>query len=232
MSQQPALAPTVPGAVPVLTDRTVRARSTVIAALLVLGSLAAAVVVLWQPWGARDSLGYADIAPHRDAAWLGVIVDGLAIAAVGVTLGLATCWLAPRRGAVWATVGAVVTGFGGMLFGAGMFGFGALAWYATEPDAIDAAAGTALLAHVEAQPGHVLGVQMAGFGLFTLGSLLLMVALWRSAAVPRWLPIAYVVLTVGLFVAQGLVLNVVQAVQLLLPVVVAYALVRRQRLGS
>lgn len=69
----------------------------------------------------------ADIAPHRDAAWLGAVIDGLGYAAVGIALGLAVCALAPARGSTWATVGAVVTGFGGVAFCAGMVSFGSLA---------------------------------------------------------------------------------------------------------
>jgi hypothetical protein len=63
---------------------------------------------------------------------------------------------------------------------------------------------------------------MAGFLLFTLGSLVLMGALWRARSVPRWLPVAYLVLTVGVFGLGGVVLNVVQAVQMLSLTVVAY----------
>lgn len=227
------LAPAEPGAPTVPSPALDRSRIGIVATLLILGSLAAAVLVVWQPWGQRNALGYADIAPNRDAAWLGMLVDGLAIAVVGVTLGLAACRLTPRRGGVWASIGAVLAGLGGLAFCAGAFAFGSLAWYATATDALDVPAGTALMSYVETHSAHVYGVQGAGFLLLTLGSLLLMVGLWRAAAVPRWLPIAYAVLTVGLFVLTGAVLNIVQAAQLLLPVVVAYVLVRRpQRLGS
>ncbi|HZA71701.1 MAG TPA: hypothetical protein VE476_02200, partial [Propionibacteriaceae bacterium] len=62
----------------------------------------------------------------------------------------------------------------------------------------------------------------------TLGSLLLMVGPWRAAGVPRWWPIASAVLTVSLFIFDGVALNFVQAAQLLLPIgVSAYCLLRR-----
>src|SRR6185295_12000224 len=147
-----------------------------VSAVLALGAVAIAVIVLWQPWGERDALSYEDIAPHRDAAWLGTLVDGLAIAAVGVTLALAVCRLVRARGAALAT-------------------FGSLSWYATSPDAVPPDAGSAFMTYVNDNPGHVMLPQMIGFLLFTLGSLLLMGALWRSRSVPRWLPIAYLVLT-------------------------------------
>lgn len=197
-------------------------RGGTVSALLTVGALAVAGVVLWQPWGERDHLGYADIAPHRDAAWLGAVIDGFGYAAVGIALGLAVCALAPGRGSTWATVGAVLTGFGGVAFCAGMISFGSLAWYATSTEAIPAASGTTLMSYLESDPGHLLGVQMAGFLLVTVGSLVLMAALWRARSVPRWLPIAYLVLTVGVFTLAGLALNVVQAAQVLSLIVVAY----------
>ena len=54
-------------------------------------------------------------------------------------------------------------------------------------------------------------------------------ALWRSRAVPWWLPIVFVVLTVGVFTLDGVALNVVQAIQLLVPLVIAWYLVRHAR---
>jgi hypothetical protein len=201
---------------------TSRARVAIVTGVLVAAAVALAVTVLWQPWGERDALGYADLAPHRDAAWLGALIDGLAFAAMGVTLGFAVCLLAPTRGAIWANVGAVLTGFGGVAFCAGMASFGSLAWYATNTDTMSVESGTALMTYIENNPGHVLGPQMAGFLLTTLGSLALMVALWRARSVPRWLPIAYLVLTIGVFATDGVVLNLVQAVQTLLVIPVAY----------
>jgi hypothetical protein len=203
-----------------------RSRAATVSALLTLGAVAVAVVVLWQPWGERNRLGYADIAPNRDGAWLGTLIDGLGFAAAGVALGLAVCLLAPARGSVLANVGAVMTGLGGVAFCAGIISFGSFAWYATSTDAIPAETGTALMTYLEDNPGHLMGPQMAGFLLFTLGSLVLMGALWRARSVPRWLPIAYLVLTIGLFVFDGVALNVIEAVQMLSLVVVAYYALR------
>jgi hypothetical protein len=199
-----------------------RARAAIVAALLTLGALAVAVVVLWQPWGGRDQLAYADIAPHADAAWLGALIDGLGFAAIGIALGLAVCMLVPAKGSTLANVGAVMTGIGGVAFCAGMISFASFAWYATNTAALPIDSGTSLMSYVEDNGGHLMGVQMAGFLLVTLGSLVLMGALWRSRAVPRWLPIAYLVLTVGVFALGGVLLNVVQAVQTLSLIAVAF----------
>jgi hypothetical protein len=206
---------------------TSRVRAAILSVILAAGAVAIAAMVLWQPWGERDHLSYADLEPNRDAMWLGTLIDGLAFAAVGVTLAIAVCKLVPAgRGAALATIGAVLTGFGGAAFCAGMVAFGSLAWYATDPDAVPPDTGTTLMTHVVDNPGHVMGAQMAGFLLYTLGSLLVMVALWRARAVTRWLPIGYLVLTVGLFALNGVALNVVQAVQTLLLVPVAVYAVR------
>lgn len=205
---------------------TAQARAVTVSAFLGLGAVAVAVAVLWQPWGERDALGYADIAPHRDAAWLGTMIDGLAFAVVGVTLGLAVCRLARARGSAWATVGAAMTGLGGIAFCAGMISFGSLSWYATDTRALPADAGTALMTYAVDHPGHLMGPQMAGFLLVTLGSLALMVALWRARSVPRWLPIGYAVLTAGTFALDGVALNVVQAAQMLSLLIVAHRAIR------
>jgi hypothetical protein len=203
-----------------------RARNTIVATVLTLGAIAVAAVVLWQPWGARDHFGYADIAPHRDAAWLGAIIDGLGFAAVGIGLGLAVCLLASHRGSALANIGAVLTGFGGVAFCGGMVAFGSFAWYATS---LPVDTGTALMSYFQDNPGHLIGLQMAGFLLVTLGSLVLMVALWRAGSVPRWLPVAYAVLTVGGFVLDGVALNLVQATQMLSLTAVAYAALRHRQ---
>ena len=117
---------------------------------------------------------------------------------------------------------------GGVTVSADMEAFGSLAWYATATDALDVGAGTALMSYVETHSDHMYGEQHTGFLLLTLGSLLLMVGPWRAAGVPRWLPIASAVLTVSLFIFDGVALNFVQAAQLLLPIgVSAYCLLRR-----
>src|SRR3712207_1949698 len=64
-------------------SRTSRIRAAIVSVILAAGAVAIAAMVLWQPWGERDHLSYADLAPHRDAMWLGTVIDGLAFAAVG-----------------------------------------------------------------------------------------------------------------------------------------------------
>ena len=78
---------------------------------------------------------------------------------------------------------------GGVTFCADMEAFGSLAWYATATDALDVGRHR-LMSYVETHSDHCTGEQHTGFVLLTVGSLLLMVGLWRAAGVPRWLPIA------------------------------------------
>ncbi len=203
-----------------------RARAVIVAALLTLGAVAVAAMVLWQPWGERNQLGYGDIAPHRDAAWLGLLIDGIGVATLGIALGIATCMLVTARGSAWANTGAVLAGFGGVVSCAGSVAFGAFAWYATATAAIPTGSGTDLMAYVDDNRGHLLALEMVGFLMTTLGSLVLMVALWRGRAVPRWLPIGYLVLTAGLFTLSGVVLDAVQAIQTLSLLVVAFQVLR------
>ncbi|GIJ73436.1 hypothetical protein [Virgisporangium ochraceum] len=203
-----------------------RGRVALLSALLALGAVVVAAMVLWQPWGERDAFSYSDLAPNRDAGWLGSVLDGLALGVVGVTAGLVVCLLVPARGAAWATVGALLTGLGGVAFAAGIVAAGTVFWYATEPAAIPADAGTALLSFAEDNPGHLMGLQMAGFLLFTIGSLVLMAALWRARSVPRWLPVAFLVLTVGVFALGGVALDVVQAAQMLVLAAPAWYLLK------
>lgn len=192
-----------------------QARRILIAAPLILGGLAVAVVLVMVPWGERNELSYEALAPLRDAAWAGIVVDALGIAAVGVCLALVVAQLVPGRGAVWANVGGVLTAAGGVLFAMGMYSFGSLAWYATDPAAISPSGGAALLDHAVANPQHGMLLQIVGFLAFTLGTLLLSVALLRAGTVTRWLPIGVIVLTVALFVAPGRVQDLAQAAQLL-----------------
>lgn len=190
-------------------------RRVLLAAPLVLGALTVAAVVLLQPWGERNDLTYATLAPHRDAVWTGVLLDGLAMAAIGISLALVVAHLARGRGSVWAGVGGVFTTAGGVFFAMGIYAFGSLAWYVTDPAVLDPAQGAALLEHAHAQPQHGMVLQMAGFLTFSLGVLLLCVALLRAGTVGRWLPVLVLVLTVAQFAAPVAILNGVQVAHLL-----------------
>jgi hypothetical protein len=223
MSTQPVTATSgrvaplpVPGAV------VSAARVTIVSAGLALGSAAAVAMLLWRPFPERDDFSYAGMAAVRDAAWAGFVVDAVGYAVAGVTLGLAVCLLTRGKGAGWANVGGVLTGLGSMLFAFGIYAFAVVGWYATEPAALPEPAGTAFMSYFGDHLGHLMGPMGAGFLAFNVGVLLLSVALWRSAAVPRWLPITIAALTIGQFVTPDALLDVEQALLMASFVAVAW----------
>jgi len=165
---------------------------------MAIGSLMVAAMLIWRPWGERNEFGYDAVQPIRDDAWIGTLVDAFGLCLVAITVSIATCILVRGRGRRWADVGAVVTILGGIAFAMGGFARGAVGWLATS-DQIPVPAGTEMLRLVEDEPTHLMAVVMAGFLLFTLGTLALAVSWWRSAVVPRWLPVALIVLTIAQF---------------------------------
>lgn len=183
-----------PSHVAELTTSPSRARGAIVAGGLAVGSLTIAVLLLTTPWGERDGLDYASLAPIRDNVWAGLLLDGLAFAVVGVTVGLAVCGLVRSRGATLATIGAVLTSLGGIAFAMGAFSFASLAWHVTDTSLLDATDGAALLAYAVDNPMHGMAVQMAGFLSLILGLALLAIALLRAGTVPRALPISMLAL--------------------------------------
>jgi hypothetical protein len=180
------------------------------AGALAVSSLVIAALVLWAPWGKRNAWSYADVAPHRDAAWNALVVDAVAFVGIAVSLAVVTCLLTPARGRVWGSVGAVVAIVGGALAAAGELSLATVFWYATSAG-LSKQDGTALLVWAHHHSGHTYGADAAGFVLFTLGSIVLAVALIRSRAVPVAAPIAFIVLTAAQFATTGRLADVVDA---------------------
>jgi hypothetical protein len=180
-------------------------RIRIAAAALAVAAATVAALLATKPWGDRldsgadDFLVYDKLLEVRDTAWAAMLVDGFAYAAVGVTLGLCMLHLARTRGRVAALVGAVLTTAGGILFAMGAGAFATFAWFATAPGLPDGA-GQALVDYANDHVGHVVGVDMAGFVTFTLGTLVLSAALIRARAVPVVAVGIFIVLTLAQFV--------------------------------
>jgi hypothetical protein len=207
-----------------------RARSTILASALAVGAVAVAAVLLFRPWPERNAFDYDQIAPSRDGIWTGILVDGLGFAVTAVALSLVVCAMARTRGAVWANVGAVVTSLGGIAFAMGAFAFAALAWYATDATVLSEEQGARMLDHVVDNPQHAMVMQMAGFLGYTIGSVLLSVALLRARAVPRAIPVAVLVLTAAQFSGvDERVLDFVQIALMAVLVCIAALFVRNRR---
>ena len=206
-------------------------RIRVVAAGLAAAASTVASLLVTTPWGARlDSssdqvLNYDGLAAVRDAAWAGMLADGLAFAVLGVTLGLVVCHLVRGRGRVAALVGAVVTTVGGILFAMGGLAFATLTWFAS---GVSEDVGRTLVDFANDRPGHLLGATMAGFGLSTLGALVLAAALFRARAVPVAGVAAYVLLTLAQFSPlPGRALDSLQIVMMVLVIALAVSVVRR-----
>jgi hypothetical protein len=220
MSHAPSATHSAPAAARVTAERPSEMRSTpltrdfrtrLVAAGLALSSLASAAALLWSPGPDRDDHTYASFAAVRDAAWAGMLLDVAGIVVAGITVGLAVCMLVRARGTLLATLGAAGTAVGGALFGAGIYAYFNLAWYATEPDAIPASAGSALMSYLADNPVHLAALQAPGLFLFSLGALLLAAALWRSSAAARWVPSALVIVAIAQFLTPSTALDFVQA---------------------
>jgi hypothetical protein len=139
--------------------------------------------------------------------------------------------MTPTRGASLANLGGVVATVGGVLFAMGAFAFATFTWYVTDSAALPLADGTRLLEYAVANPEHGMLVQMGGFLLYTLGTLILAAALLRARSVPRWLPIALVVLTIAQFATSDRILDIVQIAAMTVLVILA-ALALRQSATS
>ena len=201
--------------------RTGTTRLRVAAAALAISAATIAVLLATKPWGDRldsssdEFVNYDDLLKVRDAAWLSMLVDGFAYAVIGVTLGLGVLHLARSRGRVAALVGAVLTTGGGILFAMGAGAFATFAWFAAAPGLSDEA-GESLVDYANDHVGHLIGVDMAGFVTFTLGTLVMSAALVRARAVPVPAVAAFVVVTLAQFVMPSGtdLLNYVQIVSM------------------
>lgn len=204
-------------------------RIRLVAATLAAASLTLAALVLTHPWGERldssadDVLAYDHIVDNHANAWPAMLVDILAFGLIAVCLAIGVAHLVRGRGRTLATVGGALVVLGGLLSAMGSFAFTTVLYFVAE---MPEGAGQELVDTANDDVTHLLGVEMAGFLLFTLGSLVLAAALVRGRAVPRLAVAAFVVLTVGLFVATGTALDIVQAAQVLLAGAVAIPLLR------
>jgi hypothetical protein len=223
---------TAPAAADIELQPRPRGRSLLVAVMLAAAAATSAGVLLFRPWPVRNSFLYSELAPLRDAIWTAVFIDAVAFATISIALALAVAMLTRTRGARLATVGGVMTMLGGVLFAMGMFAFGAFTWHVTDSSVVPVDVGTRALEAVVASPEHLLLPQLLGFLLVTLGSILLFIALLRSRAVPRWLPIAMLVGVVAQFGFHDRTLDFVQIGTMGLLGVLAAFLARSDPAGS
>lgn len=205
-------------------------RIRLVAATLAAASLVLAVLVLTHPWGERfdssaeDFVTYDYVIDNHANAWPAMFADVVAFGLVAVCLAIGVTHLVRARGRLAATVGAALVVLGGLLSAMGSFAFVTVLYFVGE---LPEEAGRALVDTLNDDVGHVLGAEMAGFLLFTLGSLVLAGALFRARAVPR-VPLAvYALLTVALFAGlPNTAMDLVQASQVVLAGALSVPLLR------
>jgi hypothetical protein len=179
-------------------------RVRVAAAGLAVSAATISVLLATTPWGDRlnsssdEVLTYDKLLDVRDAAWSSMLLDSFAFAVVGLTLGLGVLHLVRGKGRIAALVGAVLTTVGGILFAMGGAAFATVVWFITA-DGLPDGTGESLVDYANDNVGHLMGVDMAGFVLMTLGSLVIAGALIRARAVPVAAVVVFVLLTLAQF---------------------------------
>jgi hypothetical protein len=158
--------------------------------------------LLWPaPSGGGETYTFADIQPLRDRWWiLLVFLAGNLILNVPAQA-LATVILVRRRGAAWATVGGAVMWIGTALYAVGVGGWAAAYYFATDP-AVGRPAGTAAMDAIGNDMPHLLGGMIVGSMMVAVGTVIQSVGLWRSKAVPRWIPLLWLTI-IATFVVGG-----------------------------
>jgi hypothetical protein len=178
-----------------------RAARGLVAASLVAAAVASVVWVALEP---PFPEGYVDRLAAIDEAGTSAAVSAFLFTAsqlpwLVAVLGIA--WVARRGAPRTSTVGAVLATLGA--FGHAVFGGAMLVTVLMAGDAANREVYAGLLEEMEFSP---LLMVFAAAGLLgtVLGLLLLGVALWRSRAVPRWLPLVLWAFLVVEFVGSNL----------------------------
>jgi hypothetical protein len=197
-------------------------RIRVAAAALAAATVTVASLLATTPWGDRldsssdEVLNYDDLLDIRDAAWSSMLVDSFAYAVIGIALGLGVLHLVRSKGRIAALVGAVLTTAGGIAFAMGGTAFATVVWFITA-DGLSDGAGQSLVDYANNHVGHLLGLDMAGFVTFTLGTIVLAVALIRARAVPVPAIVVFLLLTLAQFGGlDGQALNFLQVAMMVM----------------
>jgi hypothetical protein len=184
---------------PRTADPVLRRRVGIVALLLaVTAVLAVPGGLLWpEPAGGGETYAYSDIQPVRDL-WWGLLVVLSASLVINVPAqAFLTTFIVRSRGAAWATVGAVVMWIGTALYAVGGGAWAAAYYFATAPG-VDAG----VIEQINADSAHLFGVLLPGALLVAVGTVIQAVGLWRSRAVPRWIPLLWLTI-VPTFVVPG-----------------------------
>jgi hypothetical protein len=193
-----------------------RRRAGLLLIVLVATSLLAIVgSLLWPEPAVGDWYSYSDIAPIRERWWAVLTALSVGLVLNVPAQALAALILTPDRGAMWTTAGASIMWVGTGLYAVGGGGWAAVYFFGTHP-ALDVASGTRLLDQVAEDP-RLFAAALPGAVLVALGTVVQAVGLWRSRALPRWVPILSLAIVLS-FITPG---NGVVGALLGIPVAVA-----------
>jgi hypothetical protein len=148
------------------------------------------LALLW-PGGSNSGslLEVGDVRPIRQA-WWAMLMSSAAITVLNVPAqAVVVMSLVRARSAGAATTGAMLMWVGAALEAVGIAGFAMAYFYPSDPS-VDAASGAAVFDVIGDDHVHLLAFQLPGHLLLTAGIVVQAVALIRSRAVPRWIPIA------------------------------------------
>jgi hypothetical protein len=193
-------------------DPITRRRVGIVSLALTVTSLTAVPGgLLWpEPAGGGETYTYADIQPLRDRWWGLLVFLGAGLVLNVPAQALATALLVRRRGAAWATTGGVLMWVGTALYAVGVGGWAAASYFATAPG-VDAAAGASVMDRMAEDSAHLFGPAITGALLVAIGTLVQTVGLWRSHAVPRWIPLGAATIAFTFLVPGNGVIGLVTA---------------------
>jgi hypothetical protein len=176
---------------------TSRARIGLLAGTLAVTSVLGVIgTVLW-PAGSGDFYTYDDVAPIRGRFYW-VIATMAVVFLLNVPLqGLAGMALVQRRGAGWATTGGALLWLGAAIQGTGIAAWTLLYFFTTGPG-LSAGVARPFVDGLR-NDSHLFTFALIGEVLTVIGTILQAVGMFRSRAVPWWVPVLTLVV-VGTFV--------------------------------
>jgi hypothetical protein len=173
------------------SDSATRNRVTLVCVVLAVTAIALVPLALLWPGGSNSGsvLDVGDVRPIRQA-WWAMLMSSAALTMLNTPAqAVVVVSLVRGRSAGAATWGAMLMWIGAALEAVGIAGF-AMAYFFPSDPSLDAATSAAVFDSIGNDHVHLLAFQLPGHLLLTAGIVVQAVALFRSRAVPRWVPIA------------------------------------------
>ncbi|GAC1610804.1 MAG: hypothetical protein NVS3B26_19650 [Mycobacteriales bacterium] len=190
-SQDTALRSTLTGHV---GDHVRTSRAAIVAAAVLVGAVGKVAFLYWHtPYDKGAVVPYDTFRSIRDGWYISHYFGGTVMGLGFIALALAACLLVRGAGSTWTTIGATLTGLGGLLIAPGLAGEGVSYSYASDPAALPKPYGAVLLRYMFQHPDRTLVFLLVGLGLITIGGVLLGIGLLRARVAPIWVPVALIV---------------------------------------